>query len=113
MLLASIVGLYAVVLGCGGYIAYYFHSLSNRLDGLEDKIQSTLASVSDSPSLLGELKDSMTEIVEDTLESLTPPSAFDHIAGAAVQYFQMKMMAGLEHLPPALTDMAEDIVDNV
>jgi len=38
------------------------------------------------------LKSELLDIVENTIESLSPPSAFDHIAGAVSQYFQMRMM---------------------
>ena len=56
----------------------------------------------------------MSDIVEDTLANMQPPSAFDHLAGAAVQFMQMKMMAGLEQVSPQLADMAEDLIeDNV
>ena len=48
------------------------------------------------------------EVVEDALENMQPPSAFDHLAGAAVQFMQMKMMAAHEMLPQPLADMVED-----
>lgn len=112
MLLASIVGLYALVLGCGGYFAYVFRALSNRLDSMECDIAMSLESLNDSPNLLSSLKDSMSDIVEDTLANMQPPSAFDHLAGAAVQFMQMKMMAGLEQVSPQLADVAEELFDD-
>ena len=36
-----------------------------------------------------DLKDSMADIVEDTLASMAPPQASDHVAGALAQITQM------------------------
>lgn len=36
-----------------------------------------------------DLKDSMADIVEDTLASMAPPAASDHVAGALAQIAQM------------------------
>jgi len=112
VLLASIIGLYALVLCCGGYFAYVLQALSNRLDDFEGDIAMSLESLNDSPELLTTLKESMSDIVEDTLANLQPPTAFDHLAGAAVQFMQMKMMAGLEQVSPQLANMAETIIDD-
>jgi len=111
VLLESIIGLYALFFGCGGFIAYHYRALSDRLDQFEDieeRIMEKLDRLNDSPELFKNLKDSVSEVVEDALENMQPPSAFDHLAGAAVQFMQMKMMAGLEQLPPQLSDLVED-----
>jgi len=111
VLLGSIIGLYALFLGCGGLIAYHFRALSLRLDlldTLEERILEKLEGLNDSPGLLKNLRESVSEVVEDALENMQPPSAFDHLAGAAVQFMQMKMMAAHEMLPQPLADMVED-----
>jgi len=111
VLLESIVGLYALFFGCGGFVAYHFRALSLRLDSLdelEDRIMQKLERLNDSPQLLKNLKASVSEVVEDALENMQPPSAFDHLAGAAVQFMQMKMMAAHEMLPQPLADLVED-----
>ena len=114
MLLASIIGLYALFLGCGGLLAYHLKTFSTRLDRMEAKYDDKLSRLNDSSNVLNTLKDSLTDIVEETLENLNPPTAFDHIAGAAVQFMQMKMMAGLEQVSPQLADLAETVIeDNV
>lgn len=114
MLLASIIGLYAMFLGCGGLLAYHLKAFSNRLDRIEHKYDEKLSRLNDSGEVLNTLKESLTDIVEETLENLNPPTAFDHIAGAAVQFMQMKMMSGLEQVSPQLADMAEAVIeDNV
>jgi len=105
VLLTAIIGLYALVLGCGGLIAWAFQTLSHRLNRLEDQIHNKIEGLNDSPELLTSLKNSMTEIIEDTLENLQPPTAFDHIAGAAVQFMQMKMMGTMEQLNPLLSSV--------
>ena len=107
MLLASIIGLYALFLGCGGLLAYHLKAFSNRLDRIESKYDEKLGRLNDSSNVLTTLKDSLTDIVEETLENLNPP-------GAAVQFMQMKMMAGLDQVSPQLADMAEAVIeDNV
>ena len=114
MLLESIIGLYALLIGCGGYLAYHLKAFSNRLDLIETKYDEKLGRLNDSSKGLATLKESLSDIVEDTLANMQPPSAFDHLAGAAVQFMQMKMMAGLEQVSPQLADMAEDLIeDNV
>ena len=55
---------------------------------------------------LDELKSELMDIVENTIESLSPPSAFDHIAGAVSQYFQMRMMK--EFQPPELEERIKE-----
>jgi len=114
VLLASIIGLYALFLGCGGLLAYHLKAFSNRLDHIEAKYDEKLGRLNDSSKVLTTLKDSLTDIVEETLENLNPPTAFDHLAGAAVQFMQMKMMSGLEQVSPQLADLAESVIeDNV
>jgi len=39
---------------------------------------------------------------------MQPPTAFDHIAGAAVQFMQMKMMSTMETLNPLLETLEQD-----
>lgn len=108
MLLTAIIGLYALVLGCGGLIAWAFQTLSHRLNTLENQINNKIEHIGDSSGLLTSLKDSMTGIIEDTLENMQPPTAFDHIAGAAVQFMQMKMMSTMETLNPLLETLEQD-----
>jgi len=111
VLLTAIIGLYALVLGCGGLIAWAFQTLSHRLNTLENQINNKIENIGDSSGLLTSLQDSMTGIIEDTLENMQPPTAFDHIAGAAVQFMQMKMMNTMETLNPLLESLEQE--DNV
>jgi len=105
------VGLYALFLGCGGLLAWAFQTLSHRLNALEAKIADKIEASTNSPEVLTALKSSLSEIIEDTLENMQPPTAFDHIAGAAVQFMQMKMMSTMETLNPLLETLEHD--DNV
>jgi hypothetical protein len=65
----------------------------------------------DIPFSLQDVKESMVDIVEDTLSNMNPPSAFDHIAGAIAQMIQAKTMKsmGLNALPPAVADIVEEV----
>lgn len=108
MLLEAMVGLYALFLGCGGLLAWAFQTLSHRLNALEAKIEAKIDASTNSPEILTTLKDSLTEVIEATLENMQPPTAFDHIAGAAVQFMQMKMMSTMETLNPLLESLEHD-----
>jgi len=56
---------------------------------------------------LESLKEELMGIVENTIESLSPPTAFDHFAGMASQYFQMRMMKEFKIDQP--TQLEEEI----
>lgn len=47
-------------------------------------------------SFVDNIKDEMFNIVEDTLQNLTPPTAADHLMGTLSQLFQMKMMKNMD-----------------
>lgn len=76
-------------------------TLTLLADDLKDRLNEPL----DVPSsFVDELKDEMFNIVEDTLQNLSPPTAADHLMGTLSQLFQMKMMKNLNLdsvLPPA------------
>jgi len=65
VLLTAIIGLYALVLGCGGLIAWAFQTLSHRLNTLENQINNKIEHIGDSSGLLTSLKDSMTYATTD------------------------------------------------
>lgn len=43
-----------------------------------------------------EIKEELLDLVHDTIQNLSPPSAIDHIAGAFSQFMQMKMMKSMK-----------------
>lgn len=47
-------------------------------------------------SFVDNIKDEMFNIVEDTLQNLSPPTAADHLMGTLSQLFQMKMMKNMD-----------------
>jgi len=47
-------------------------------------------------SFVDNIKDEMFNIVEDTLQNLSPPTAADHLMGTLSQLFQMKMMKSMD-----------------
>lgn len=79
--------------------------LKDTLTLLADDLKDRLNEPLDVPSsFVDELKDEMFNIVEDTLQNLSPPTAADHLMGTLSQLFQMKMMKNLNLdsvLPPA------------
>jgi hypothetical protein len=95
----------------GSGVALAFLRLFTHLQYLEGRLNDA-GSVVDIPFSLDDVKDSMIDIVEDTLKNMNPPSAFDHIAGAVAQMIQAKTMKsmGLGALPPAVADIVEEFI---
>ena len=98
------------LIGTGVLMA--FLRLFTHLQYLESRLNEAGGAV-DIPFSLDDVKDSMIDIVEDTLKNMNPPSAFDHIAGAIAQMIQAKTMKsmGLNALPPAVADVVEEFVE--
>lgn len=93
---------------------WFLSSISLRISTIEERIKGSSAKIdrlNDPSDLLDTLKDSLQEIVGDTLENMQPPSAFDHIAGAAMQMIQMKMAASMNALPAGIGERLNDIVE--
>ena len=73
-------------------VVMYFKGIISRLeDRLNESTKKILGKEVDLPNL-NELRDEVLDIVQETIENLQPPSAIDHLMGAASQYFQLKMM---------------------
>ena len=78
--------------------------LKDTLTLLADDLKVRLNEPIDVPSsFVDEIKDEMFNIVEETLQNLSPPTAADHLMGTLTQLFQMKMMKNMKLdniLPP-------------
>ena len=99
------------VCGC----MWFFHNISQRIEGIELKITAStdnMERLNGSGDMLETLKDSLEDIIADTLENIQPPSAFDHIAGAIGQMIQMKMMKSMDMLPPQIVEGLNDLNDD-
>jgi len=96
------------LLGLG--VALAFGRLFSHLKDLEGRLN--VPDIVDIPFTLDDVKESLIDIVEDTLSNMNPPSAFDHIAGAIAQMIQAKTMKsmGLNALPPVVADIVEEII---
>jgi hypothetical protein len=107
-----------VVVALIGFVLYFLNHLKGSILEIEGRLNATIENIAqneyDLPSLNG-LKDEVLDIVESTIENLTPPTAIDHIAGAVSQYFQMKLMKEMNGFsaPMELVDKAKDIADTV
>lgn len=81
--------------------------LKDTLTLLANDLKDRLNEPLDVPSsFVDEIKDEMFNIVEETLQNLSPPTAADHLMGTLSQLFQMKMMKNmnLENILPAKKD---------
>ena len=51
------------------------------------------------PSFMEELKDGLEDLVHDTISTMQPPNAADHVMGAIAQLIQMKAMQKFGMVP--------------
>ena len=95
--------------------------LKTLVEGLEGRLNESIDNLGGNnveiPNF-SELKEDILDVVNSTIENLQPPTALDHIAGAASQYFQMRMMRefNLENAVPqigAVIETAKDVVDAI
>lgn len=85
--------------------------LSRCLNDLDTKIkvQADLILNSKSEFDLDEMKESVLDLVEQTIGSMSPPTAADHFLGMISQYFQAKMMKDMNIPIPGLNALQENV----
>ena len=97
---------------CFSVFLYVLFHLKTLIISFESRLNDAIEDINKTdvalPSL-NDLKDEILDVVNSTIENLQPPTAFDHIAGAVGQYFQMRMMKEMQALPQI--DMIENVVD--
>jgi len=70
--------------------------LKDTLTHLAGNLENRLNEPHEMPdTLIESLKDTMLDIVEDTLQNMQPPTAADHLMGTISQLVQMKLMKNL------------------
>jgi len=96
-----------IVLLALSFLVAFLGYLQRIIIQIEGRLNEVINSKEDISFDFSKIKDEMLDIVESTIENMTPPSAFDHIAGAVSQYFNMKMMKEfkLEQLAEALPEI--------
>ena len=111
-MIESVFGLYVlqfllVVVGLWGYhlISRALADSQARLDALAQEYEPDYAGFAD------QMRNTVQEIVEDTLQSLEPPRAVDHIFGALAQMIQARTMQMMN--PQGLIGMAVETVQDM
>lgn len=84
-----LLGVCVFLLSSIGYLILSQHHLIRSLEATSDKILSALGGIEPDGGIIEDLKDSLADIVEDTLATMAPPQASDHVAGALAQIAQM------------------------
>ena len=113
-MLGVVDGLLVVVLMVIFGLLYHLKDLISQIEAKLYISVEDLKQTASNPMSLESLKDEVLDIVESTIENLTPPTAIDHIVGAASQYFQMKMMRDFQiNSPMELVDKVKDTVETV
>ena len=82
-----------------------FKLLSKAL--IEFKADFTKAETQSFPDF-EELKDSLLDLVHNTIAEMQPPTAFDHLAGIVAQYAQAKIMNMMPIDPSQLLEVASE-----
>ena len=93
---------------CVGCVAFLAYRLEKNASALRYELAVSVAKLEaktfpDIPDF-DELKESLEDLIEDTIGSMRTPQAADHIMAMAQQWFQIKMakqMNGFELLPPS------------
>ena len=101
-----------LALFCGGFWVHF--SLSRALENSTDRIDGIAKEATpDLEDLAVQMRDIVTEIVEDTLQGLEPPRAIDHIFGAVAQMIQARTMQMMnpENLLGAAHAVAEQVLN--
>tara|TARA_R110002096_G_C14642964_1_gene725705 strand:+ start:2715 stop:3062 length:348 start_codon:yes stop_codon:yes gene_type:complete len=72
-----------------GYLILSQHHLIRSLEATSDKLLKAMTGNEVDGGIIDEIKDTLADIVEDTLSTMAPPQASDHMAGALAQIAQM------------------------
>tara|TARA_R110000824_G_scaffold382899_3_gene576215 strand:- start:247 stop:591 length:345 start_codon:yes stop_codon:yes gene_type:complete len=109
-----LVGVCVLLCSSIGYLILSQHHLIRSLEASSDKIIASMVGIEPDGSIIDELKDSLADIVEDTLATMAPPQASDHVAGALAQIAQMWAFKRFgnpqEMIQNALSPQEEDTV---
>lgn len=110
MLESGVFGLYVLqflmfVVGFWGYarLSQLLSDSQGRLNDLAGSQGSVIE------PLIEKVEETISEIVEDTLQNLEPPKAIDHVFGAVAQMIQMRTMRSLNLMPEQLQQINEEL----
>lgn len=88
-----ILPLYVAFLGLSLFVFMQSHALSAQIAKVATQIEDKMGEPIEVPSsFMDELKENLEDLVHDTISTMQPPNAADHVMGAIAQMIQMKAM---------------------
>jgi len=100
-----IIPLYASFLALCVFVFMQGQALSRQIKEVSSVITEKLGEEVKVPSsFMDELKESLEDLVHDTISTMQPPNAADHVMGAIAQMIQMKAMQKFGMVQPAITE---------
>jgi hypothetical protein len=95
-----ILPLYVAFLGLSLFVFMQSHALSAQIAKVAGQIEEKMGEpIEVPPSFMEELKDGLEDLVHDTISTMQPPNAADHVMGAIAQLIQMKAMQKFGMVP--------------
>ena len=90
-----------------------FFTLSQNLRDSEQRLNDRAESPAlDLSPIVQTLTETMEDIVADTLQTLEPPRAIDHVFGAVAQMIQARTMSMMNAVP-SLGEAVESVVETI
>jgi len=106
-----IIPLYASFLALCLFVFMQGQALSRQIKEVSTIITEKLGEDIKVPtSFMDELKENLEDLVHDTISTMQPPNAADHVMGAIAQMIQMKAMQKFGMVTPTISDT--QTVDN-
>ena len=100
-----IIPLYVSFLALCVFVFMQGQALSRQISDVAGAITDKLGEEVQVPSsFMDELKENLEDLVHDTISTMQPPNAADHVMGAIAQMIQMKAMQKFGMVQPALTE---------
>ena len=95
---------FGVVLAlCVGCVAFLAHRMEKNANALKHELALSVAKLDSKtfPEMpdFDELKESLEDLIEDTIGSMRVPQAGDHLMAMAQQWFQIKMAKQMNDIP--------------
>jgi Tfp pilus assembly protein PilO len=104
----------ALNFGFGAYILMKMDSKNTDLSRMKSDFEKSFRDLTIPSINLDSLKEDLMDMVEDLMQNMRVPTAFDHMAGIASQIMQMRSMKAAQELGlmPSLEGQNTEDIDN-
>ena len=110
-MIEAIIPLYLCFFALCVFVIYQQTTLTRQIQEIGSQIEGRLNEPIQVPtSFMGELKENLEDLVHDTISTMQPPNAADHVMGAIAQMIQMRAKKQYGNFLPTQPDQ-EDTSD--